>query len=73
MTPPAKPTNLQVELIQTFAYSLPDEQLAEIHQLLAQYFLEKADAEMDKLWQENSWTEATADNWAKGHGTPYAT
>lgn len=48
MPAPVKLTNLQVELLQTFAYSLPDEQLTEIRQLLAHYFLNKADAEMDK-------------------------
>lgn len=72
MVIPAKLTNLQVELLQTFAYSLPDEQLAEIRQLLAQYFLDKADAEMDKLWQANKWDENTIEMWAKGHDrTPY--
>ncbi|WP_266362615.1 hypothetical protein [Tellurirhabdus rosea] len=72
MTASSKLTNLQVELLQTFAYSLPDEQIAEIRQLLAQYFLDKADAEMDRLWQENDWNEQTVDSWAKGHDrTPY--
>lgn len=72
MVAPAKLTNLQVELLQTFAYPLPDEQLTEIRQLLAQYFLDKADAEMSKLWEENGWNEDTIDKWAKGHErTPY--
>ena len=67
MAPPAKLTNLQVELLQTFAYPLPDEQLTEIRQLLAQYFLNKADSEMDKLWQENDWYENTIETWVKRH------
>lgn len=72
MAAPDKLTNLQIELLQTFAYSLPDEQLTEIRQLLAQYFLDKADVEMDKLWQENGWNENTIETWAKGHDrTPY--
>ena len=62
-----KLTNLQLELIQTFSYALPDEQMAEIRQLLAQYFLDKADTEMDRLWQENAWDENTIDEWARGH------
>lgn len=49
MEPPAKLPNLQVELLKTFVYRLPNEQLAEIRQLLAQYFLDKADAELDRL------------------------
>lgn len=72
MSIPAKLTNLQVELLQTFAYPLPDEQLAEIRQLLAQYFLDKTDTEMDKLWQGNNWDENTIETWAKEHDrTPY--
>jgi hypothetical protein len=67
-----KLTNLQLELIQTFSYALPDEQMAEIRQLLAQYFLDKADTEIDRLWQENAWDENTIDEWARGHDrTPY--
>ncbi|GAB3970156.1 hypothetical protein GCM10028806_17650 [Spirosoma terrae] len=72
MSTTAKLTNLQLELLQTFSYSLPDEQLIEIRQLLAQYFLDKADAEMDRLWHKNGWNENTIDDWAKGHErTPY--
>lgn len=72
MSTTAKLTNLQLELLQTFSYSLPDEQLIEIRQLLAQYFLDKADAEMDRLWDKNGWNENTIDDWAKGHErTPY--
>ena len=68
----AKLTNLQLELLQTFSYTLPDEQLIEIRQLLAQYFLDKVDTEMDNLWQEKGWHTATIDEWAKGHErTPY--
>ncbi|MVM41355.1 hypothetical protein GO730_32820 [Spirosoma sp. HMF3257] len=68
----AKLTNLQLELLQTFSYALPDEQLIEIRQLLSQYFLDKADIEMDKLWQEKGWNEHTIEEWAKGHErTPY--
>ncbi|AQG79644.1 hypothetical protein [Spirosoma montaniterrae] len=68
MVAPPKLTNLQIELLQTFAYPLADEQLTEIRQLLAQYFLNKADAEMEKLCQENGWNEDTIESWAKGHG-----
>ncbi|MBO0939566.1 hypothetical protein J2I47_23655 [Fibrella sp. HMF5335] len=67
MVAPTKLTNLQLELLQTFAYSLPDEQLVEIRTLLAQYFLDKTDAEMDRLVNENGWDQSTFDAWAKGH------
>ncbi|MBO0929824.1 hypothetical protein [Fibrella aquatilis] len=67
MVAPTKLTNLQLELLQTFAYSLPDEQLVEIRMLLAQYFLDKTDAEMDRLVNESGWDQSTFDTWAKGH------
>ncbi|GAB3893796.1 hypothetical protein [Spirosoma agri] len=70
--PAAKLTNVQLELLKTFSYTLPDEQLVEIRQLLAQYFLTKVDTEMDQLWQENEWNANTIEEWAKGHErTPY--
>jgi len=72
MAATAKLTNLQLELLQTFSYALPDKQLIEIRQLLAQYFLDKVDIEMENLWQENGWNADTIDEWAKGHErTPY--
>lgn len=72
MISPTKLTNLQVELLQTFAYSLPEEQLKEIRQLLAQYFLAKADEEMDKLSLKHDWDDTTYTAWATGHErTPY--
>lgn len=67
MSAQTKLTNLQLELLQTFSYSLPDEQLVEIRQLLAQYFLDKTDIEMNRLWEERGWNADTIEDWAKGH------
>lgn len=65
-------TNLQLELLKTFAYPLPDSQLLEIRELLSNYFLEKMDTELDRLSQENNWTEQTFVEWSKEHNrTPY--
>jgi hypothetical protein len=65
-------TNLQLELLKTFEYPLPDAQIIEIKQLLSKYFLDKMDTEMDKLSQENNWTEQTFVEWSKEHNrTPY--
>ncbi|WP_128545485.1 hypothetical protein [Larkinella soli] len=67
-----KLTNLQLELLETFSYQLPEEQIREIRQLLTQYFLDKADQEMDRLRQENGWNEKTVEQWAQAHErTPY--
>ncbi len=50
-----KLTNVQIELLKLFQYNLPENQLAEIKNMLAKYFAKTASAEMDKLWDENNW------------------
>ena len=62
-----KLTNLQLELIKIFSYQLEDKQLIEIKNLLAKYFANKASDEMDKLWDENSWTDKTMESWSDEH------
>jgi hypothetical protein len=65
-------SNLQIELLKTFEYPLPDSQLLEIKAILSNYFLDKMDTEMDKLIQENNWTQQTFIDWSKEHNrTPY--
>ncbi len=72
MVPAQKLTNLQLELVKLFSYKVADNQLIEIKLLLGNYFAEKASEEMDKLWDENNWTEDTMKEWANEHlRTPY--
>jgi len=59
-------TNLQLELLKIYSFNISDEQLSEIRQILTQYFADKATEEMDKLWDENGWTNETMDEWLKG-------
>lgn len=59
-------TNLQVELLQLFSLNLPDSELLEIKRLLAKHFADKASDEMDRLWEENSWSDDTMDEWLTG-------
>lgn len=62
-----KLTNVQIELLKLFQYDLPEKQLAEIKNMLAKYFAQTATAEMDKLWDENNWTNETMNDWANEH------
>ena len=71
MTAQKKLTNLQLELLKVFSYELPEEQLLEIRQLLAKYFAQKVDEEMDELWKEKGWTEETMREWANEHLRSY--
>ncbi len=67
-----KLTNLQIELIKLFEYQVEDSQLLEIKDMLARYFAAEATKEMDKLWQQNDWTNETMKEWSQTHTkTPY--
>lgn len=60
-------TNLQLELIKIFSYELNDSQVVEIKDMLSKYFANKATQEVDKLWEENNWSDETMDQWANEH------
>ncbi len=62
-----KLTNLQLELIKLFRYDLNENQILEIKDLLIQYFANKVSNEMDRLWNENNWTNDTMKNWSQEH------
>ena len=66
-------TNLQQELIRVFSYNLTEQELEEVRALLSDHFAEKATQEMDKLWDENGWSNDTIEDWLKEHHrTPYS-
>lgn len=60
-------TNLQLELLEMFEYELPDNQLYEVRDMLVKYFADKASDEMDKLWEENNWSNETMKEWGNEH------
>ncbi len=60
-------SNLQVELLQMFKYNLPESQLVELKKILCEYFAKMASDEAGKLWDSNSWTDATMDRWVNEH------
>jgi len=62
-----KLTNVQLELLKLFQYNLPDKQLVEIKNMLAKYFAKTAIDEMDRLWEENNWTNDIMEDWANEH------
>jgi len=34
---------------------------------LSQYFAKKASDEMDRLWEENNWSDKTMEDWSNEH------
>jgi len=62
-----KLTNAQIELLKLFKYDLPEKQLVEMKNILARYFADTASDEMDRLWEENNWSNDTMREWANSH------
>lgn len=48
-----------------YSFDIKDEQLIEINDILSKYFADKATQEMDRLWEENGWTNETMREWLK--------
>jgi hypothetical protein len=63
----SKLTNLQLELLQLFAYNVQENQLLHIKELLSTYFAEQLLQDMDNLWEKEGWTNETMDSWANEH------
>ena len=54
-------TNLQLELVKLFAQEVPEEDLRNIKQLIANYFAEKAMYMADQVWEAKGWTDEDAE------------
>jgi hypothetical protein len=66
--------NLQIELLKMFSRPIPDKQILEIRQLLADYFAQKIDEDVDTLFEQQGWDATKADEWLGQHlRTPYRT
>ncbi|OAV45077.1 hypothetical protein [Lewinella sp. 4G2] len=59
-------TNVQLELMKMFSHDLDDDDLISLKRTLANFFAEKASAEMDRLWKEKNWSDQTMENWLEG-------
>lgn len=61
MEPIAHPplTNVQAELLKVFARGIPDEDLLELRQVMANFLLEKARRRADAVWQHKGYDEST--------------
>ncbi len=65
-------SNLQLEILKTFSRPLPESQVLEIQQLLADYFAQKIDVKVDELFDQNNWGASKVDEWLGEHlRTPY--
>lgn len=66
MSTPASPqrlTNVQVELLNTFAYELPEEELKDLKKVLVKFFAQRIRQHTAELWQEKGYTAQTMHDW----------
>ncbi len=56
-------SNVQLELLRLYSTDISDEMLLEMRDVLSRFFAEKASNEMDKLWDERGWSDATMREW----------
>jgi len=54
-------SNLQLELLKAFTHQLSEADLLEIKALLAQFFARKAIDGANKVWDKESWNQATVE------------
>ena len=62
----------QLELLSTMASLKTDSDLIELKQAIARFFVERADREMERLWENGTINEETLKSWEHEHmRTPY--
>jgi len=54
-------TNVQLELLKTFAHNLNAEELLQLRKLLAAFFAQRAIDAANRAWDEKGWTDADVD------------
>lgn len=62
----------QIELLGAMAQLNTEEDLMELKRALSKFFAERADREMERLWNEGVINEQVIEDWGKEHmRTPY--
>ncbi|MBQ8240886.1 MAG: hypothetical protein IJY95_03140 [Bacteroides sp.] len=64
--------NAQLEILDLMSYVESEDTLNEIRDMLSRYFAEKAQKEIDKLWEAGTINDAVVEGWKNEHmRTPY--
>lgn len=62
----------QIEIINTMAQLNTDEDLVELRQTISKFFADRADKEMERLWEAGVINNEVVEQWGKEHlRTPY--
>ena len=59
--------NAQLEILDLMSYVESEAMLNEIRDMLSRYFAEKAQQEIDKLWEEGTINDAVVEGWKTEH------
>ena len=63
---------MQLHLLKMFSFVKSDEELTDIKKTLSALFADRAEEEMDKLWEEGLWDQEKNENLLTEHlRTPY--
>ena len=64
--------NAQLEILDLMSYVENEAMLNEIRDMLSRYFAEKAQQEIDKLWEDGTINDSVVEGWKTEHmRTPY--
>ncbi len=64
--------NVQIELLQAMSAMHSDEDLLSLKRVLSSFFANRAEAQMDELWDSGAWNEQMLTNLQNAHyRTPY--
>mgnify|MGYP006934651306 CR=1 FL=1 len=58
-----KLTNVQLELLNTFAYDLPEEELKDLKSVLVRFFAERIRLKTSDVWNQKGYTAETMQAW----------
>ena len=65
-------TSYQMQILEIISRVKSEKEMADIKQLLAQYFADKAEDAIDKLWEEGAINDSVIEDWKNEHmRTPY--
>jgi len=59
--------NAQLEILDLMSYVESEDTLNEIRDMLSRYFAEKAQKEIDKLWEAGTINDAVVEGWKNEH------
>ena len=66
-------TKAQIEVLNAVAHLHSEEEVMQLKQVISHFFFERANQEMDKLWESGDWNEETLRNLRHSHyRTPYS-